>query len=87
MLEQESYGVDPSIVLQQGSEMGLDFSTMTQKIMTDFTPFKSFFDQFSAMADREKKNKGVKDFMQFTKRHLHFLSRLVCFSQALRYLR
>jgi len=33
-------------------EMDLDYSTMT-----DFTPFKSFFDQFSAMADREKKTK------------------------------
>jgi hypothetical protein len=33
-------------------EMGLDYSTMT-----DFTPFKSFFDQFSAMADKEKKTK------------------------------
>ena len=38
-------------------EMGLDYSTMAQKTMTDFTPFKSFFDQFSAMADREKKTK------------------------------
>ena len=33
-------------------EMGLDYSTMA-----DFTPFKSFFDQFSAMADGEKKTK------------------------------
>jgi polyhydroxyalkanoate synthesis repressor PhaR len=38
-------------------EMGLDYSTMAQKTMTDFTPFKSFFEQFSAMADREKKTK------------------------------
>ena len=33
-------------------EMGLDYSTMA-----DFTPFKSFFDQFSAMTDKEKKTK------------------------------
>ena len=38
-------------------EMGLDYSTMAQKTMTGLTPFKSFFDQFSAMADREKKTK------------------------------
>ena len=38
-------------------EMGLDYSTMAQKTMPDFTPFKSFFEQFSAMADREKKTK------------------------------
>jgi len=33
-------------------EMGLDYSTMA-----GFAPFKSFFDQFSATADREKKTK------------------------------
>ena len=38
-------------------EMGLDYSTMAQKTMTGFTPFKSFFDQFSATADKEKKTK------------------------------
>ena len=38
-------------------EMGLDYSTLAQKTMTDFTPFKSFFDQFSAMTDPEKKTK------------------------------
>jgi polyhydroxyalkanoate synthesis repressor PhaR len=36
-------------------EMGLDYSTMAQKTMTGLTPFKSFFDQFSAMADKDKK--------------------------------
>jgi polyhydroxyalkanoate synthesis repressor PhaR len=36
-------------------EMGLDYSKMAQKTMTDFPPFKSFLDQFSAMADKEKK--------------------------------
>ena len=38
-------------------EMGLDYSNMAQKTMTGFTPFKSFFDQFSAMAGKEKKTK------------------------------
>jgi polyhydroxyalkanoate synthesis repressor PhaR len=38
-------------------EMGFDYSTMAQKTMTGFTPFKSFFDQFSEMTDREKKTK------------------------------
>jgi len=38
-------------------EMGLDYSTMAQKTMTGLTPFKSFFDQFSATADKEKKTK------------------------------
>ena len=33
-------------------EMGLDYSTMA-----GLTPFKSFFDQFSAMADKDKKTK------------------------------
>jgi len=36
-------------------EMGLDYSTMAQKTMTDFAPFQSFFDQFSATSDKEKK--------------------------------
>ena len=36
-------------------EMGLNYSIMAQKTMTGFTPFKSFFDQFSTMTDREKK--------------------------------
>ena len=36
-------------------ELGLNYSTMAQKTMTGFTPFKSFFDQFSTMTDREKK--------------------------------
>jgi polyhydroxyalkanoate synthesis repressor PhaR len=36
-------------------EMGLDYSTMAQKTMTGFAPFQSFFDQFSAMADKDKK--------------------------------
>jgi len=38
-------------------EMGLDYSSMAQKTMADFTPFKSFFDQFSAMAGKEDKTK------------------------------
>jgi polyhydroxyalkanoate synthesis regulator protein len=36
-------------------EMGLNYSTIAKKTMTGFTPFKSFFDQFSTMTDREKK--------------------------------
>ena len=36
-------------------EMGLDYSNMAQKTMTGVTPFKSFFDQFSATSDKEKK--------------------------------
>ena len=36
-------------------ELGLNYSTMAQKTVTGFTPFKSFFDQFSTMTDREKK--------------------------------
>lgn len=36
-------------------EMGLDYSDMAQKTMTGFTPFKSFFDQFSVTSDKEKK--------------------------------
>ena len=36
-------------------EMGLDYSTMAQKTMTGFAPFQSFFDQFSATSDKEKK--------------------------------
>jgi len=36
-------------------EMGLDYSTMTQKTMADFTPFKSFFDRFSPYSDENKK--------------------------------
>ena len=36
-------------------EMGLDYSNMAQKTMTGLTPFKSFFDQFSATSDKEKK--------------------------------
>ena len=36
-------------------EMGLNYSTMAQKTMTGFTPFKSFFDEFSTMTDKEKK--------------------------------
>ena len=36
-------------------EMGLDFSNMAQKTMAGLTPFKSFFDQFSAMTDKDKK--------------------------------
>jgi len=36
-------------------ELGLNYSTMAEKTMTGFTPFKSFFDQFSTMTDREKK--------------------------------
>ena len=38
-------------------EMGLDYSTMAQNTMAGLTPFKSFFDQFSAMADKDKKTK------------------------------
>ncbi len=38
-------------------EMGFDYSTMAQKTMTGFTSFKSFFDQFSEMTEREKKTK------------------------------
>ena len=38
-------------------EMGLDFSDMAQKTMAGLTPFKSFFDQFSKMEDKDKKNK------------------------------
>ena len=36
-------------------ELGLNYSTMAQKTVTGFTPFKSFFDEFSTMTDREKK--------------------------------
>jgi hypothetical protein len=36
-------------------EMGLDYSTMAQKTMAGFAPFQSFFDQFSATSDKEKK--------------------------------
>ena len=36
-------------------KMGLNYSNMAQKTMTDFAPFKSFFDQFPTMKDREKK--------------------------------
>ncbi len=36
-------------------EMGLDFSNTAQKTMTGLTPFKSFFDQFSQMAGKDKK--------------------------------
>jgi polyhydroxyalkanoate synthesis repressor PhaR len=36
-------------------EMGLDYSTMAQKTMTGFAPFQSFFDQFSATSDKDKK--------------------------------
>ena len=39
-------------------EMGLDYSTMAQKSMAGLTPFKSFFDQFSAMADKDKKHQN-----------------------------
>ena len=39
-------------------EMGLDYSTMAQKSMAGLTPFKSFFDQFSAMADKDKKHRN-----------------------------
>jgi len=38
-------------------EMGLDYSTMAQKTMTGFAPFQSFFDQFSATSDKQKKTK------------------------------
>jgi polyhydroxyalkanoate synthesis repressor PhaR len=38
-------------------EMGLDFSDMAQKTMAGLTPFKSFFDQFSKMEGKDKKNK------------------------------
>jgi polyhydroxyalkanoate synthesis repressor PhaR len=38
-------------------EMGLDFSNMAQKTMAGLTPFKSFFDQFSQMEGKDKKNK------------------------------
>ena len=38
-------------------EMGLDFSNMAQKSMAGLTPFKSFFDQFSQMEGKDKKNK------------------------------
>jgi polyhydroxyalkanoate synthesis repressor PhaR len=37
--------------------MGLDFSNMAQKTMVGLAPFKSFFDQFSEMADKGKKTK------------------------------
>jgi polyhydroxyalkanoate synthesis repressor PhaR len=36
-------------------EMGLDFSNMAQKSMAGLTPFKSFFDQFSPTAGKDKK--------------------------------
>jgi hypothetical protein len=39
-------------------EMGLDYSTTAQKTMASLTPFKSFFDQFSAMADKDKKHQN-----------------------------
>jgi len=38
-------------------EMGFDYSKMAQKTMADFAPFKSFSDQFSAMAGKEDKSK------------------------------
>ena len=36
-------------------KMGLNYSTMAQKTMTGFAPFKTFFDQFPTMTDKEKK--------------------------------
>jgi len=38
-------------------EMGFDYSKMAQKTMADFTPFKSFFDQFSSFSAKQKKDK------------------------------
>jgi polyhydroxyalkanoate synthesis repressor PhaR len=38
-------------------ETGLDFTNMAQKTMAGLTPFKSFFDQFSQMAGKDKKTK------------------------------
>jgi polyhydroxyalkanoate synthesis repressor PhaR len=38
-------------------EMGFDLSNVAQKTMEGLTPFKSFFDQFSQMADKDKKTK------------------------------
>jgi polyhydroxyalkanoate synthesis repressor PhaR len=38
-------------------EMGLDYSTMAHKTMTGFSPFKSFFDQFSSFSDKQKQDK------------------------------
>ena len=38
-------------------EMGLDFSNITQKTMAGFSPFKSFFDQFSSFSDKQEQKK------------------------------
>ena len=38
-------------------EMGLDYSNIAQKTMTGFTPFKSFFDQFSSSPSKHKEKK------------------------------
>ena len=38
-------------------EMGLDFSNITQKTMAGFSPFKSFFDQFSTYANKQEQKK------------------------------
>jgi polyhydroxyalkanoate synthesis repressor PhaR len=38
-------------------ELGLDFSNMAQESMAGFTPFKSFFDQFSYSSEKQDKEK------------------------------
>jgi polyhydroxyalkanoate synthesis repressor PhaR len=38
-------------------EMGLDFSNITQKTMAGFSPFKSFFDEFSSYANKQEQKK------------------------------
>ena len=38
-------------------EMGLDFSNITQKTMAGFSPFKSFFDQFSSYSKKQEEKK------------------------------
>jgi len=37
--------------------LGMDLSDMTQKTMTELTPFKSFFNQFSSFANGSEKKK------------------------------
>ena len=48
-------------------EIGLSYSSMAQKTMTGFTPFKTFFDQFSTMTDREKKTEDLSEKNYLTK--------------------
>lgn len=38
-------------------EMGMDFSNMAQTTMAEFSPFKSFFDQFSPLSEKDEKKR------------------------------